>query len=316
MLKKEFTMKKYKVIIDTDPGVDDSTCLTFAFFDEKLDIKLLTTVSGNVSIEKNTRNLLHLLDKFRKDYPVAVGTDKPLIRPAKRAEYIHSKNGLGGYIPPETTVHQPIKEDAVEAMYKILKDGNGDITPLVLGPHTNIATLLIKHPDIVKKIPKIIFMGGSPSDVPGFTNHISFNISSDPESFKIVLESGIPLVMIPYDMGRKHSYLSEEFVENLNGMNDVANFLYTMFKTYWEPNFPDKRIAMNDTCAYMYLRYKSLFKCKRANVTVDTELEPGKTYVDFNKHGNVLITVGLKRKKFLKIITKKLKDFDNFKFDN
>ena len=73
---------------------------------------------------------------------------------------------------------------------------------------------------------------------------------------------------------------------------------------------------MNDTCAYMYLRYKSLFKCKRANVTVDTELEPGKTYVDFNKHGNVLITVGLKRKKFLKIITKKLKDFDNFKFDN
>lgn len=308
-------MKKYKVIVDTDPGVDDTACIVFMLFDKKLDIKLFTTVSGNVKLKSATRNLLHILEKFGKDYPVAMGANKAMYRETPTAENVHSKEGMGGYIPPKSVKLSPLKEDAVSAMYKVLMDGDGDIIPIVLGPHTNMGLLLSKHPEVIKKIPKIIFMGGSPFGVPGFPDHISFNIRSDPEAFKIVLESGIPLVMVPSDMGRRKAYLTEELVYQIRDTNDVGKFLFTMYDKYWERFFPDKRIATNDTCAYIYLTHPHLFKCKKVEVKVDLEETPGKTFVNFNKKGHIKLTISVKRKRFLKLYMKKLKELSFIKFD-
>lgn len=310
------SMKKYKVIIDTDPGVDDSACIIFTLFDKKLDIKLFTTVSGNVNVKTGTRNMLHLLDKFNKDFPVAMGAEKAMYRVTPNAENVHSKEGMGGYLPPKEVKHPLLKEDAVEAIYRVLKEGDGDIIPIVLGPHTNMGLLFTKHPDIIAKIPKIIFMGGSPYGVPGFPDHISFNIRSDPEAFKIVLDSGIPLVMVPSDMGRRKAYLTEDFVYQIRDTNDVGAFLFEMYNKYWERFFPDKRIATNDTCAYIYLTHPHLFKCKRVEVKVDLEETPGKTFVNFDKKGHILLTVAVKRKQFLKLYMKKLKELDYIKFDD
>ena len=308
-------MKKYKVIIDTDPGVDDSACLLFTFFDKKLDIKLFSTVSGNVRVETGTRNMLHLLDKFNVDFPVAKGCAKAMERTTPTAENVHQKEGMGGYIPPKTTKHKILEEDAVEAMYRIISEGDGDIIPIILGPHTNIATLIVEHPDVVSKIPRIIFMGGSPYGLPGFPDHISFNIRSDPEAFKIVLDSKIPLVMIPSDMGRRKAYLTEEMVYQIRDTNDVGKFMFTMYDKYWERFFPDKRIATNDTCAYFYLIRPDLFTCKRISMTVDLDETPGKTIVNYDKKGHILLTVAVKRKQFLNLYMKKLKELDYIKFD-
>ena len=200
--------KKYKIIIDTDPGVDDSVCLIYAFADERLDIKLITTVVGNVSVEKTTRNMLHMLDVFGINIPVAKGCHKAMERYSETAEFIHQKEGLGGYVPPSTTIHNTIDEDAVSALYRVISEGDGDIFPIVLGPHTNIGWLIKKHPDIIKKIPKIYFMGGSPFGHPDYPDHISFNISCDPEAFKIVLDSKIPLFMVPSNIGRRKAHLN------------------------------------------------------------------------------------------------------------
>ena len=308
-------MEKIKVIIDTDPGVDDAACLVYAFFDKKLDIKLLTTVAGNVKIDTATRNLLHILDKFNIDIPVAKGSSKAMFRESPTAEHVHSQEGLGGYIPPKNTTKQVIKEDAVEAMYKVLKEGDGDIIPVVLGPHTNMGLLLSKHPDIISKIPKIVYMGGAPYGMPGFPKHISFNISSDPEAFKIVVDSKIPLVMIPSDMGRNKAYLTEEYVYEMRDTNEVGNFLFEMYNTYWEHGYPDKRIATNDTCAYMYLIEPDMFTCERISIQVDTEEEPGKTIVKYDSYGHILLTVAVQREKFLDTLTEKLHEFDNFKMN-
>lgn len=306
-------MKKYKVIIDTDPGVDDSACLVFAFFDKRLDIKLLTTVVGNVKVETGTRNLLHLLDKLGLDFPVAKGADKAMKRVSPTAEHVHSEEGMGGYIPPKTVERELLKEDAIEAMYRVLSEGDGDIIPLVFGPHTNMGLLLEKHPDIIKKIPKIIFMGGAPYGMPGFPKHISFNISSDPESFKIVLDSKIPLVMVPSDMGRNKAYLTEEYVYQMRDTNDVGKFLFEMYDKYWEHGYPDKRIATNDTCAYLACVYPRLFKYKKINLTVNVDDEPGKTIANYDKNGQVSLAVAVKRNRFLKLMTKKLKELDHIK---
>lgn len=307
--------EKYKVIIDTDPGVDDAACLVYALFDEKIDIKLLTTVVGNVKLATATRNMLHLLDLFNLDIPVAKGASRALKRVSPTAEHIHKKEGMGGYIPPKTTDRQPIEENAVEAMYRVLKEGDGDIIPIVLGPHTNMAKLLLKHPDIVDKIPQIVYMGGSPFGLKGHPDHISFNISSDPEAFKVVLDSKIPLVMVPSNIGRRRAHLDEKFVYEMKEMNDVGLFLYEMYKNYWEPGFPDKRIATNDTCALFALTYPKIFKTRKIDITVDLEEAPGKTVVQYNNKSNITLVTDCNRKKFLKLLKLELKKLDHIKLN-
>ena len=305
---------KYQVIIDTDPGVDDSACLIYSFLDKNVDIKLLTTVCGNVSLEKATRNLLHLLDLFNLDIPVAMGAKRAMCRISEDATFIHQKEGLGGYVPPKTTKRQVVSDDAVETIYETIKAGDGKIIPLVLGPQTNFGRLLTEHPDISKKIPLIIFMGGSPFGHPDYPDHISFNISSDPESLKVVIESGIPLVMVPSDVGRRKAHLDEPFVLNLGKMNDAGKLLEKMYSMYWEPGYPDKRVATNDTLALFALVYPEIFTFKMADLSVDLEETPGKTFVDFNENGKVVFMADVDREKFLSLLITNLKLADDIKF--
>ncbi len=307
--------QKLKVVIDTDPGVDDSVCLIYAFFDKNIDIKLLTSVAGNVNIDIATRNLLHLIDLYGINIPVAKGAAKAIERVSPTAEFIHQPEGLGGYIPPKNTVHQLIKDDAVEALYRVLSNGDGDIIPIVLGPHTNIGLLIKKHPDVVKKIPKIVFMGGSPFGIPGYPDHISFNISSDPEAFKIVLDSKIPLVMLPSIIGRRHAHLDEAYVNKLKEVNDTGLLMHKMYSLYWEPGYPDKRVATNDICALFALVYPEIFKTEKVNVTVDLVDVPGKTWVEFTESGNVDLVTDLNREKFLEILDGDLENLNDIKLN-
>lgn len=306
--------KIHKVIIDTDPGVDDCYALIFMLNDPSLDVKLITTLGGNLGVETVTRNLLHLLEKFDiKDIPVAKGSPRPLKRLPIDAKFIHQNEGMGAYIPPKKVKGNLLKENAIEAMYRVIKENPGEITPILIGPHTNFAKLLKAHPDVKDLVPRIIYEGGSPYGAPGFPDHISFNMSYDPEAFQIVLDSKIPLVLVPSNMGRRITHLDEKLVYKIKEQNEVGAFIYQMFNGYWEPGFPDKRVATNDICTYMYLTHPKLFKYLTADMTVDTDTAPGKTFAFFHKNGNIKILKSANRKKFIRILMKRLKKFDNFK---
>ena len=307
------TNKKYKVIIDTDPGVDDVACLIYALFDENIDIKLLSTVVGNTTLDKTTRNLLHLLHLFNKKIPVARGAKKAMQRESINAEFIHQKEGLGGYEPTSDVCDCLVDGDAVEVIYQTIMQGDGDIIPIVLGPQTNMGHLLSIHPDVISKIPKIVFMGGSPFGNPDYPDHISFNISSDPEAFKIVLDSKIPLVMIPSDVGRRKAHLTEEFVNSLGEINDAGKLLKKLYSKYWEPGYPDKRVATNDSLALFALVYPKMFEFKRVSVRVDIDETPGKTFVDFDGVGNVLMVTDLDRDAFLNLLISDLEKLNDIK---
>ncbi len=298
--------REVKVIIDTDPGVDDSACILYALFDQNIKIELFTTVAGNISIDKATRNLLHLLTILGKDYPVAKGAEKALERPTPNAMHMHGIEGLGGYTPPQTVDKNLLDEDAVEAMYRVLSNGNGDIVPVMLGPQTNLANLIRKHPDIVKKIPKVVVMGGSPFGHKDYPDHISFNLYSDPEAFKVVLDTGVPILMCPSHMGRIKAHLEQDFVYAIKDKGEVGEFIYKMYSQYWEPRYPTKRITTNDTCALFALVYPELFITEKANVTVNTTDALGKTIIDFTESGNVEFIKDLLRDEFLQMLDYKL----------
>lgn len=302
--------KKFKVIVDTDPGVDDTNALVYIFNDPQFDIKLFTIANGNINIDYATRNMCHLLDVFNKDIPVVEGYRKRLGENLENAAFLHGKEGLGNYKPPKTTKHKPQNVEAADAMYEILKQYPNEITIIVLGPHTNVAHLLMKHPDSKDLIKNILMMGGAPNGILANPNHNSFNIRTDAPAFKITVDSKIPTTMCPSSMGRDEGFFTEPQVEEIKKTNIIGKFLAKTFETYWEPGYKDRRIATNDICAVYYLTHPRLYKTKRADIEVDTEKSIGKTIAHYNKNGVFKIVVGLKRRKFQKLLFKKLKEMN------
>lgn len=296
--------EKFKVIIDADPGVDDTMALVFALVNDRIDIQLITTVAGNKSLSICTRNTLHILDKFGYNLPVAKGAKRALCRKSVDASHIHGASGMGDYVPSKPK-QKPVKENAVEAMFNVLKNADEPIYILAFGPHTNTAQLILKHPEIKSKIKGIIAEGCCPYGLDGRT-HISFNVSTDPEAFKIILESGIPLTMIPSHMGRELAHLTEEECLQIKNMNDTGAFFYEMMTGYWERGWPDKRIAINDSCICIYLVHPEFFSVVSTNITVDTDDTPGKTIMDFNLNGKHNYLSGCDREKVHEVFIKSL----------
>ena len=305
-------MRKKNVIIDTDPGVDDSAAIILSLNDKLMDIKLFTTVRGNKDIDTVTRNMLHILEKYgRTDIPVAKGASKAMNRNSPDAEFIHQKYGMGGYIPPETVKTQPIELNAVEAMYKVICEHKGNISIIELAPHTNLGLLIKAHPDVVGMISHIYTEGCSPygwkEEGERWMNYCSFNASTDPEALKIVLESGIPMTFIPSRMGRELANFTEEEVYSMKKINKTGEFICEMYSGYWEHKYPDKRVATNDTCAILAMREPKLFKFVNVDMTVDTEEMPGKTIITLNPKGHIKLAREINKKKMHKFFFNAIK---------
>ncbi|MBE7076471.1 MAG: hypothetical protein E7374_01090 [Clostridiales bacterium] len=310
-------LKKINCIIDSDPGVDDTAAITLSLYDDVMDIKLISTVSGNLDIDAVTRNMAHVLKMFKRtDIPFVKGSARPMIREPKDAKFIHQNEGMGNYIPPKKVSYKPMDKDAIEAMYETICANKNDISIVVLGPMTNVGYLIQRHPDVTGMIDRIYTEGCAPygwKHEGKWSNYISFNASSDPEALKIVLESGIPITYIRSRIGREITNWNEEEVLSMKDINDVGRFIYEMYSGYWEPGYDDRRIATNDTCAVLALRFPELFKTKKVKLTVNTDDMPGRTDVVFDKKGNVDFVVKVNAKKVHKYFFNAIKKLDFIK---
>jgi len=152
---------KRKLIIDTDPGIDDAVAIAIALFSEKLDVKLITTVAGNVSLDLVTENTLKLLTFFGKDIPVAKGLSEPLLQKFDDAKNVHGASGMDGYDFGDPNRNNLLEEHAVNAMRRTILESDTKVTIVAIGPLTNAALLLKMYPEVKKNIDEIVFMGGS-----------------------------------------------------------------------------------------------------------------------------------------------------------
>ncbi len=283
-------MKKTKVFIDCDTGIDDAVALAYALKTERLDVAGVSTVCGNVPLETTTYNTLNMVELTgRKVIPLAKGAEKPLERELWDAAYIHGSNGLGGYKFQKETDKTPVEQPAWEYMYSVLCGEKEPLTILALAPLTNLALLLKKHPDAKEKIKEIVFMGGSlrtgnPTPV------ATFNVLADPEAAKYVIGTKVPFVMCSLDCTRG-SYFTEEDLKKIRGLNNpVSEMLMEALAFYIEStkkeNSVDSRkkgIDVHDLCTVMYVTHPELFEGEQYFADVETkgELTTGFTLVDF-----------------------------------
>lgn len=205
---------KSRVIIDTDPGIDDAFALLLAMRSPELQIEAITPVAGNVPLDLTLPNALRMVEiAERTDIPVAAGARNPMVRRLVTAAYAHGENGLGGAVFPEPTT-KPVKETAAQIICDVVRKYPGEVTLITIGPLTNIGAALASDPELAGKIRGVVMMGGSLSGG-NITPAAEFNIYVDPEAARIVFQSGIPITMVGLDVTRKTS-LTDEHVRQLS----------------------------------------------------------------------------------------------------
>jgi inosine-uridine nucleoside N-ribohydrolase len=211
----------FRVIIDTDPGVDDALALLLAMRSPELKIEGITPVAGNVPLELGLPNALRMVEiAGRTDIPVAPGAKAPLLRHLVTATYAHGENGLGGTVFPEPKT-RPVAEPAAEFIGRIVRKYPGEVTLIPIGPLTNIATALKLDTELAGMVRGIVLMGGSLSGG-NITPAAEFNIYVDPEAARIVFQSGVPITMVGLDATRKTS-LTEEHVRTLEAAQNPVS---------------------------------------------------------------------------------------------
>jgi inosine-uridine nucleoside N-ribohydrolase len=208
-----------EVIIDTDPGVDDSFAILLALRSPDIKVDALTIVFGNVTVDIGTNVALRLIEVAgRPDIPVSRGAEGPLTR-RFQMQNGHGPDGMLGKadtFPAPTT--RPVTTPAIELMRSLIRKNPGKISLIPVGPLTNVAMLLWLDPGIAKLIPEIVLMGGSISGG-NMTPAAESNIWHDPEAAQIVFHSGIPITMIGLDVTRKMEF-KDKYVRELEASHD------------------------------------------------------------------------------------------------
>jgi pyrimidine-specific ribonucleoside hydrolase len=259
--------------------------ILWALASPQLELKAVTTVAGNQTIEKVTTNAIKVLTKARRlDIPVAMGAKDPLMRKlVVGGEVVHGDSGLEGPILPDCGF-APSDLSAVELLIKTIEESDDKITLVPIGPLTNIAKLFLVRPDLKEKIERLSIMGGG-AYMGNWTPAAEYNIWADPEAAKIVFNSGLPIIMSGLDVTHK-AYITREENEILRAQgNEISIFaaeLIDYFSRYHYEveGFPG--CTMHDPTAIAALLYPEIFTGVTCNVDVETkgELTTGMTVVD------------------------------------
>ncbi|RUR85689.1 nucleoside hydrolase [Chlorogloeopsis fritschii PCC 9212] len=201
-----------KFLIDTDTASDDAVALIMAHRWPGIRVEAVTVVSGNVPVEQGVKNALYTLEVCNAATPIFIGCSKPILRASSYAHWFHGDDGMGNKNYPEAkSKAQPAH--ATEVIIDTIKTYPGEITLVTLGPLTNIATALLRAPEIASLVQRCVIMGGAANTVGNVTPAAEYNIWVDPEAAKIVFHSGMQIEMVGWELSRHDAALTAAEIE-------------------------------------------------------------------------------------------------------
>jgi uridine nucleosidase len=273
-----------KIIIDTDPGVDDTLAIFYALQSKALDVIGLTTVFGNSPTDLTTMNALRLLEiAGRSDIPVAKGAENPLTHQFSGAvPHIHGEDGQGNvHLPPPQS--KAIQQSAAQFIIDQVRAHPGEVTLVPIGPLTNIALALSLRPQIAREVKRVVLMGGA-ALVPGNINPAAeANIFNDAVAADIVFRAGWDITMVGLDVTHKVLMSDDQIAQFAKSTKATAQHISKVLPLYVE--FAHKVLGkpglyMHDPSAIAYLLDPSLFTVEHYPVKVATQgISRGKTWV-------------------------------------
>ncbi|WP_297714202.1 nucleoside hydrolase [Clostridium sp.] len=304
-------MKK-KVIIDCDPGIDDSLALILALNSPELEIVGITTVSGNVKADQGAKNALKVLKIMnREDIQVYIGEEIPLERELVTAQDTHGEDGLG-----ETNYEEANVEINYGGVDFILENARkGDISVIALGPLTNLAKALEKDEEGFNMINEIVSMGGAFRSHGNCSQVAEFNYWVDPHGVKEVFDrSKVPFSMVGLDVTRE-IILTPNLIELINQIGgDVANFIVDIIRFYVDFHWNQERTlgcVINDPLAVAYFIDRTLCEGFTSYLDIVTDgIAVGQTLVDvgnfYRKEHNGRILTKVDSKRFMKMFLERI----------
>jgi inosine-uridine nucleoside N-ribohydrolase len=273
-----------RILLDCDPGHDDAIAILLAARSPALQLEAITTVAGNQTLEKTTRNALKVCSVAGiHGVPIAAGMDRPLVRELRVAADIHGASGLDGPSLPEPDLTvAPIH--GVDLIIEKLLASNGDLTIVATGPLTNVAAAMRREPAIVPRIQQVVLMGGA-IGLGNTTPAAEFNIYVDPEAAHIVFSCGRPITMIGLDVTHQ-AQATPEVRSRIRALgspvarlvDDLLGFFgETYLRVYGFPAPP-----VHDPCAVAWVIDPTLIESRpmRVDVELRGEWTTGRTVCD------------------------------------
>ncbi|MFD0908478.1 nucleoside hydrolase [Ruegeria arenilitoris] len=263
-----------KLIIDTDPGIDDAMAIAYAAAAPEIDLIGLTTVFGNTHVQQSSRNARFLAHKLGLDIPVAEGAAFPWEADAHTpSRHVHGDEGFGDVIDvPEIGSNHDLS--AAEFLVEMARRYKKDLTVCAVGPLTNIANAMRLDPDFAQNIGQLVIMGGAVFCPGNITDHAEANIYHDAKAADEVFAQPAPTVLVGLDVTLKTLYRAADFGELARRAPEIGGFLNNISQFYL--NFY-RDVAgldgcgLHDSTAVIACSHRAMFKIQETGLKVVTE---------------------------------------------
>jgi purine nucleosidase len=308
-------MPPKRILIDTDPGIDDSLAILLALASPELSLEGLSVVHGNCSLEQATTNALSILELVKTDHiPVAAGCELPLVQPSLLAPETHGDSGLGYAKLPHPRI-KPTRRHGCDFLIETILSNPGEITLVAIGPLTNVAMAIRKEPKFAKSLKDLIVMGGAIRHEGNTTALAEFNTYVDPHAAHIVYHAGIPTTLVPLDVTYQCVLTQGDVDRLLQTESPLTHFIADATRFYME--FHDEYqgvqgCVINDPLALALAFSPELCDYQELYVDVDISggVSMGNTFADFynfsKKPANMKVALGVRSRDFIEMFLERM----------
>ena len=265
-------MSAQRIIIDTDPGIDDALAILLLAASPEISVEAITVTHGNTTVEKCATNALKLVELARITHvPVALGASTPLVRELGIAEETHGDGGLGYAVLPESSTKLSSKH-AIDVIIELIHKYPHEITMLCIGPMTNLALAIRRDPSIVSLIKRVVSMAGTIHYPGNATPSSEYNVFCDPHAYDIVVRAGLDLTVVPLDVTYQCLFMKSHIDRMTSARPEIVKFIDDSTRFYMEFHDEYQNIdgcAINDPLAAAILIRPDLVELVEYHMTVE-----------------------------------------------